>query len=141
MPNWRLTTMNLHELVRRLRVHESDRAISRALGVSRNTVKDYRQWAEAHRLLEGDLLDLASLEALRRQSPARPAPDQPTQVSSVEAYRAEIADELAQGRQPRTIWRLLEMWTTAKGAAAHISTAATTMVPTAHDSKERQNAP
>ena len=104
MTNWRLTTMNLHELLRRLRAHESDRAISRRLGVSRNTIKGYRQWAEAHHLLAGDLPDLATLEALRRQIPACAAP---AQASSVEAYRAEIAGALAQGRQPRTIWRLL----------------------------------
>lgn len=107
MTNWRLTTMNLHELLRRLRAHESDRAISRALSVSRNTVKGYRHWAEVHHLLTGDLPDLATLEALRRQGPACPAPGRPGQASSVEAYRAEIGDLLEQGRPPRTIWRLL----------------------------------
>ena len=107
MTNWRLTTMNLHELLRRLRAHQSDRAISRALGVSRNTVKDYRHWAEVHHLLSGDLPDLATLDALRRQSSPRPALAHPGQASSVEAYRAEMGDLLDQGRPPRTIWRLL----------------------------------
>ena len=107
MTNWRLTTMNLHELLRRLRARESDRAISRALVVSRNTLKGYRQWAEVHHLLAGDLPDLATLEALRRQDSACPAPVRLGQASSLEAYREEIGDLLAQGRPPRTIWRLL----------------------------------
>ena len=53
---WRLTTMNLHELLRRLRAGETRAAISRAMHISVNTVKDYRRWAEAHGLLEGPLL-------------------------------------------------------------------------------------
>ena len=44
--DWRLTTMNLHELVRRLQAGETRNAISRAMSLSVNTVTAYRRWAE-----------------------------------------------------------------------------------------------
>lgn len=104
---WRLTTMNLHELLRRLRAGETRAAISRAMHISVNTVKDYRRWAEAQGLLEGPLLDLAALEALRQQTykPDR-APRHPNE-STMEGYRLEITDLVQQGYRPRAIWHLL----------------------------------
>ena len=64
MDIWRLTTMNLQELIRRLRAGETRAAISRAMNMSVNTVKDYRRWAQAQGLLEGPLPDpSASLRA------------------------------------------------------------------------------
>ncbi len=65
---WGLTTMNLHELLRRLRAGETRAAISRDMKISVNTVKDYRQWAANHGLLTDELPDLATLEALRQQT-------------------------------------------------------------------------
>ena len=100
--------MNLHELLRRLQAHEPERAISRTLQISRNTVKEYRQWAVAQGLLTGTLPDLSTLEALRVRTftASTPAARHPN-VSSVEAYRAEIADLLHQGFAPRAIYGLL----------------------------------
>ena len=57
--------MNLQELLRRLRAGETRAAISRAMKISVNTVKDHRHWAEAQGLLIDALPDLATLEALR----------------------------------------------------------------------------
>ena len=65
MRYWRLTTMDLRELLRRLRAGEPERAVSRMLNLSRNTVKGYRQWAAAQGLLQGELPSLADLERLR----------------------------------------------------------------------------
>jgi transposase len=108
MNMWRLTTMNLHELLRRLRAGESRNAIARAMHVSPNTVKDYRRWAEAQQLLSGPLPDLTTLEALRAQTfRADRAPRHPN-VSSLEGYRAEVTELLSQGRQPLSIWRILK---------------------------------
>jgi len=105
---WRLTTMNLHELLRRLRAGESRNAITRAMHVSPNTVTAYRRWAETQGLLSGALPDLTTLAALRAQTlRADRTPRHPNQ-SSIEGYRAEIAEWLAQGRKPLTIWRLLK---------------------------------
>ncbi len=76
--------------------------------ISRNTVKAYRQWAVAQGLLDGVLPELAALETLRDQTftPARMT--RLPNVLSVEGHRAEIAELLQQGDQPRTIWRKLQ---------------------------------
>lgn len=108
MIQWRLTTMNLHELLRRLQAHDSERAISQVMQISRNTIKDYREWAKAHDLLSGPLPDLPTLEALRAKTVAVQRPTRHPNVSSVEAYRAEIAELLKHGYQPRSIWSLLQ---------------------------------
>ncbi len=103
---WRLTTMDLHELLRRLRAGETRAAISRAMNLSVNTVKEYRRWAEAQGLLADALPDLATLERLRQQT-YHPHRQRPPNESSMEGYRSEIADLVKQGYQPRAIWHLL----------------------------------
>jgi|SRR3990172_5743590 len=103
---WRLTTMDLHELLRRLRAGETRAAISRAMNLSVNTVKEYRRWAEAQGLLTGALPDLATLERLRQQT-YHPHRQRHPNESSMEGYRSEIADLVKQGYQPRAIWHLL----------------------------------
>ncbi len=65
---WRFTTMNLQELLRRLRAGETRAAISRAMNLSVNTVKEYRRWAEAQALLYDALPDLTTLAALRQRT-------------------------------------------------------------------------
>lgn len=106
MPIWRLTTMNLYELLRRLRAGETRAAISRTLHLSVNTVKAYRQWAEAQGLLTGPLPDLATLDALRHQTYHPTRQRHPTE-SSLAGYRTEIAELVKQGYKPRTIWTVL----------------------------------
>ena len=108
MTLWRLTTMNLHELLRRLRAGESRNAIVRALHVSPHTVAKYQRWAETQQLLSGPLPDLTALEALRMQTLNAPRPQRHPNESSLEPYRTEITDWLKQGRTPMTIWRLLK---------------------------------
>ena len=105
---WRLTTMNLHELLRRLRAGESHKAIVRALHMSPHTVAKYQRWAETQHLLSGPLPDLTALEALRTQTLDAPRPQRHPNESSLEPYRTEITDWLKQGRTPMTIWRLLK---------------------------------
>lgn len=104
---WRLTTMNLQELIRRLRAGETRTAMSRALNMSVNTVKRYRRWAQAQGLLEGPLPDLSTLEALREKTYLTPRSARHPNQSSVESYRAEITELVERGHPPRTIWRML----------------------------------
>jgi len=103
---WRLSTMNLQELIQRLRAGESRAAISQAMHMSVNTVKDYRRWAEVQELLTGPLPDLARLEALRHET-YHPGRQRHPTVSTVEGYRAEVAELLAEGYKPLIIWKLL----------------------------------
>jgi transposase len=103
---WRLTTMNLQELLRRLRAGETRAAISRAMNLSVNTVKEYRRWAEAQGLLHDALPDLTTLETLRQRT-YHPRRQRYPNESSLEGYRNEVADLAKQGYKPRAIWNLL----------------------------------
>jgi transposase len=100
--------MNLHELLRRFQAGESRNAISRTLGMSVNTVTEYRRWAEVQGLLAGPLPDLAALESLRQVTFHPNRSQRHPNESSLEPYRAEVTAWLAEGRKPRTIWRLLQ---------------------------------
>ncbi len=102
----RFTTMNLQELLRRLRAGETRAAISRAMKISVNTVKDHRQWAEAQGLLIDALPDLTTLETLRQRT-YHPRRERHPNESSMESYRTEIAELVKQGYKPRVIWNLL----------------------------------
>ena len=85
MPNRRKKTVDIREVIQHLRRYQSDRAVQRATGVHRQTVKRYRSWAAEQGLLEGPLPPLAELEQLvRRTLPELPPPQN---VSSVEPYR------------------------------------------------------
>ena len=105
---WRFSTTDLHELVRRFQAGETRNAISRAMNLSVNTVTNYRRWAEAQRRLTGPLLDLITLEQLRQATHRGGHPGRPPNESSLEPYRTEVADLLETGRQPRAIWTLLQ---------------------------------
>lgn len=100
--NRRLNSMDLMELLRRLRGGESERTISQVLGLSRNTVARYRAWAQTQGFLEGSLPDLAQLEQARPQ-PAEP----PADKSVLAPWRAEIEALFGQGYRPRQIWTKL----------------------------------
>jgi transposase len=108
MTIWRLTTMDLHELLRRLRAGESRNAIVRAMHVSPHTVAKYHRWAETQGLLSGPLPDLTTLDGLRAQTLGANRPQRHPNESSVELYRAEVTTLLDQGKNAMTIWRLLQ---------------------------------
>ena len=91
MPGKRKDTMDIREILRRLRKGESDRAIAKALGVDRKTVGRYRKWAAEQELLEGPLLPLSELHQLVKETLNTTLP--PQNVSSVEQYR-EIVEKL-----------------------------------------------
>jgi transposase len=85
--------MDIHEIIRRVRAGQSDRAIQADLGVHRVTVKRYRQWATEQNLLEGELPDLEQLQELLDRTLPQNAP--PQNASSVEPYR-EMVERLRQ---------------------------------------------
>ena len=85
MPGRRKTTMDIRELLLHLRAKPSDRAVQRATGMHRQTVKHYRDWAQAHDLLTEPLPPLAELAQLVQATLAEKAPPQNT--SSVAPYR------------------------------------------------------
>lgn len=83
--------MDIQEIIRRVRAGESDRAIHQALGIHRDTVRKYREWASEHELLTGELPDLATLQQWLNETQASSPP--PQNLSSVEPYR-ELVQQL-----------------------------------------------
>ena len=85
--------MDIRELLLHIRAESSNRQIARDMRIDRRTVKRYRDWAEAHGLLEGPLPSLEELQALaERTMPGQPPPQN---VSSVEPYR-ELVTQLVE---------------------------------------------
>ncbi len=97
----RLHVNYLRELIHRLRLGQSDRAIARDLNISRITVRKYRELAQS-----GGFLD-TSRPLPDAQTIARalgPEPKPPLHVSTVEPYRQLVVDFLAQGVEMMTIF-------------------------------------
>jgi hypothetical protein len=104
MAGRRREVTDVRELIRRLRLGETDRRIARDLSMSRNTVARYRAAATQHGWLEGSLPDPAALaQALQPAPTARP----PQEQSLVEPFREPVQRWLEQGVEGQAIWQLL----------------------------------
>ena len=64
MAGRRLMTLDVRELIRRLRLQQSQRGIARDLGCAPKTVRKYSKLAQAYGLLKGSLPDPAALDKL-----------------------------------------------------------------------------
>src|SRR5207253_5981918 len=97
----RLHVHYLRELVHRLRAGSSQRAIAHDLGLARMTVQKYAQLAAAAGYLDASqpLPDAADLIAR-----LGPPPQPPRTPSSVEPYRAQVEQLLADGVEMMTIF-------------------------------------
>ena len=93
MPGRRTDTMDIREIIRRLRAGESERQIAAAMGVNRKTAGRYHRWAQEHGLLSGVLPPLEELQTLIEKTWRASAP--PQNVSTVEPYR-EVVTRLRQ---------------------------------------------
>ncbi len=100
----RLHMNYLRDLIHRVRSGESDRRIARDLGISRATVRKYREWADAQGYLQLDrpMPDGATLAAALGAAP-RP----PRATSSVEPYREIVQRLLDQGVEMVAIFQRL----------------------------------
>jgi len=98
--------MDIQEIIRRLRAGQSDRAIHEDLGIHRRTVKRYRQWAEEHKLLEGEQLDLETLQQVVETTLPQAQP--PQNVSGVEPYRELVARLRHEGVEIKAIHQRLQ---------------------------------
>ena len=91
MPAERKTDLDIREMIRRLRLREATRAIARDLGVSRNTVSKYRQWADREGFLESPTLP--DLQTIKERFDALEPPSAFGPPSSVEPYRALVGGQ------------------------------------------------
>lgn len=99
------TVLDIRELLRHLREGRSNREIHRSLGLGRETIRKYRQWATAEGLLSGPLPQLPELQA-RLAASQPPAP--PQTVSTVEPHRATVQDLLDKGLETEAIFQRLK---------------------------------
>ena len=114
MSGRRANMLDIREILRRVRLGESDRAIVKALGVSRKTVRKYREWAEQAGLPAGELPSTEQLTALLQTSlPEAPPPQAP---SAVEPYRELVVRWREQGLECQAIWQRLRRDHGFKGA-------------------------
>jgi transposase len=88
MPGRRLPTLDIRTLLIHLRTNASDRDLNRTTGLARRTLARYRQWAQQHHLLEGELPPLEALQLLLEQTLPTPLP--PQNHSSVEPFREAV---------------------------------------------------
>ena len=98
--------MDIVELLRLLRAGESDRTITQLLRHNRRTIARYRTWAEEQGLLTGELPAAAAVHRLLQRTRSAPLP--PQQVSTLAAYRDEIAEYRARGMEMAAIRGRLE---------------------------------
>lgn len=98
--------MDIRELLRHIRITDSDRAIQRDTGIDRRTVQRYRAWAVAQGLVTEPLPPLEDLQRLVEQTLTTPPP--PQMVSSVEPFRAVVVELRAQGTEMAAIWERLK---------------------------------
>jgi transposase len=101
MAGRRCDVLDLREMLRRLRLGESARAVAKGLGVSRNTVREYVAWFEAEKLLAGDAVRCrprpSSHERLARAEPVHAPP-------RLMACREEIGELVGGGLQVKVAW-------------------------------------
>jgi transposase len=101
MAGRRCDVLDVREMLRRLRLGESARAVAKGLGVSRNTVRDYVRWFEAETLLPGDAASLPAAAELHE----RLARGEPVQaLPRLMAYHDEIGDIVDAGLQVKVAW-------------------------------------
>jgi transposase len=105
MSGRRSSVLDIREILRRVRLGESDRAIAAGMKISRKTAKKYRAWAEEMGLTQGPLPPANTLNALLQSS--LPDAPPPKGESSVEPYRDLVARWREQGLEAQAIWQRL----------------------------------
>jgi transposase len=106
MPGKRKDTMDIREILRRLRKGESQRTIAKALGIDRKTVGRYHEWAQAQDLLTGPLPPPTQLHHLLDETLSSPPP--PQTISSVEPYRVLVKQLRQEGVEIAAIYERLK---------------------------------
>jgi transposase len=106
MADRRKGVVDIRAILMQLRAGLSQRQIERELKINRRTVKKYRQWAEQHGLLAGELPPLEELQALLGQT--MPEAQPPQNVSTVENYRAVVEKLVDEKVETMAIYQRLQ---------------------------------
>jgi len=106
MPGDRKSTLDIREIIRRLREDQSERDIARDLDISRNTVGKYRHWARREGLLKGERLP--DLSVIQRCLATMETSQFPGPPSSVEPYRDFVKEKRQEGVEIQALHALLK---------------------------------
>lgn len=94
MAGRRLMTLDVRELIRRVRAGQKDRAIARDIGVARKTVAKYRKLATERNLLDGELPSASELERLLQSKvPESSLPSQPWKAAPYQTVIEKLRSE------------------------------------------------
>jgi len=100
------THMNhIQDIIRRIRLGESERRIARDMHISRKTVRKYHELAKEKNYLENPENPPRESDLLKMLGPGVQAPKQ---ASTVEPYREKIQEWLKQGVEMTAIWLRLQ---------------------------------
>jgi len=106
MAGRRKDVLDIREIVRRLRLGETERQIARDLAIARKTVKKYRDWAKAQGYLdEAELPELGVIEARFISSFPLPVQGPP---STAERFRQFIVQKRAENVEIKALLGLLK---------------------------------
>jgi len=98
--------LDIREILRRLQLGERERRIAHDLRVSRKTVAKYREWAEQHGVLPGELPSAADLQRLLANTLAVvPPPETPSKANHL---RDKIAELRRKNVECRAIHQILK---------------------------------
>ena len=103
MAGRRCDVLDVREMLRRLRLGQTRRAVAKELGVSRNTVRDYSEWFEREGLLSGDA-DLPTAQDLANRLGVTRA-TLPLAQPRLLPYREEVEALVALGLDLSVAWR------------------------------------
>lgn len=106
MAGRRLMTLDVRELVRRIRLGQAHRAIARDMGITRKTAARYHEMARQHGWLEAELPPSLELERVLQQGAA--STGLPAPIFKAEPYREQILALRAQGVEMRAIFQRLQ---------------------------------
>ncbi len=106
MSGWRTGVLEVREILRRLRLNESERRVARDLGLSRNTVAKYRSWAAERGYLALDT-PLPDTAVLQEALPGDPVDAKAGPQSSVAGLHSVVEPLVEKNVEARAIYGIL----------------------------------
>lgn len=98
--------MDVFAMLQHMRAGDSNRRIKKALGIDRRTAQKYREWAQEHGMLEGELPSIEELQMLLQETFESPVPPQNT--STVEPFRELVVQLRRENVEMAAIWQRLQ---------------------------------
>ena len=105
MAGRRIKVLDIREIIRHIRMKQSNRETAKLLGVNKRTVSKYSTWARQQGLLKGNLPDLATIEKLLVDSGMTGSAEK--QMSKAAPYHDKIDDLLSKKCSSQVVFERL----------------------------------